>query len=64
MDFEHAALLYEFNFKRFNTLSEFKDMTLSQSGAIVYEIITDREDNLQQHQILYKKLSEIINAIS
>ncbi|MEK5198144.1 2-succinyl-5-enolpyruvyl-6-hydroxy-3-cyclohexene-1-carboxylic-acid synthase [Staphylococcus sp. FSL H8-0121] len=64
LDFEHAALLYEFNFKRFNTLSEFKDMTLSQSGAIVYEIITDREDNLQQHQILYKKLSEIINATS
>lgn len=64
LDFEHAALLYELNFKRFNTLSEFKDMTLSQSGAIVYEIITDREDNLQQHQILYKKLSEIINATS
>ncbi|WAE41105.1 2-succinyl-5-enolpyruvyl-6-hydroxy-3-cyclohexene-1-carboxylic-acid synthase [Staphylococcus pasteuri] len=64
LDFEHAALLYEFNFKRFNTLSEFKDMTLSQSGAIVYEIITDREDNLQQHQILYKKLSEIFNATS
>ncbi len=64
LDFEHAALLYEFNFKRFNTLSEFKDMTLSQSVAIVYEIITDREDNLQQHQILYKKLSEIINATS
>ncbi|MDO6574141.1 2-succinyl-5-enolpyruvyl-6-hydroxy-3-cyclohexene-1-carboxylic-acid synthase [Staphylococcus pasteuri_A] len=64
LDFEHAALLYEFNFKRFNTLSEFKDMTLSQSDAIVYEIITDREDNLQQHQILYKKLSEIINATS
>ncbi len=64
LDFEHAALLYEFNFKRFNTLSEFKDMTLSQSDANVYEIITDREDNLQQHQILYKKLSEIINATS
>ena len=64
LDFEHAALLYEFNFKRFNTLSEFKDMTLSRSDANVYEIITDREDNLQQHQILYKKLSEIINATS
>lgn len=64
LDFEHAALLYDFNFKRFEHLNDFKYESLSELGSNVYEIITDREDNLQQHQILYKKLSEMINVIS
>lgn len=58
LDFEHAALLYDFNFKRFEHLNDFKYESLSELGSNVYEIITDREDNLQQHQILYKKLSK------
>ncbi|KTW08366.1 2-succinyl-5-enolpyruvyl-6-hydroxy-3-cyclohexene-1-carboxylic-acid synthase [Staphylococcus warneri] len=64
LDFENAALLYDFNFKRFEHLNDFKYESLSELGSNVYEIITDREDNLQQHQILYKKLSEMINVIS
>jgi len=56
--------LYDFNFKRFEHLNDFKYESLSELGSNVYEIITDREDNLQQHQILYKKLSEMINVIS
>lgn len=64
LDFEHAALLYDFNFKRFDHLTDFKFESLSKLGSNVYEVITDREDNLQQHQILYKKLSEMINVIS
>ncbi|PTI35010.1 2-succinyl-5-enolpyruvyl-6-hydroxy-3-cyclohexene-1-carboxylic-acid synthase [Staphylococcus warneri] len=64
LDFEHAALLYDFNFKRFDHLTDFKFESLSKLGSNVYEGITDREDNLQQHQILYKKLSEMINVIS
>ncbi|MEJ7418524.1 2-succinyl-5-enolpyruvyl-6-hydroxy-3-cyclohexene-1-carboxylic-acid synthase [Staphylococcus warneri] len=64
LDFEHAALLYDFNFKRFEHLNDFKYESLSELGSNVYEIITDRDDNLQQHQILYKKLSEMINVIS
>lgn len=64
LDFEHAALLYDFSFKRFEHLNDFKYESLSELGSNVYEIITDREDNLQQHQILYKKLSEMINVIS
>lgn len=64
LDFEHAALLYDFNFKRFEHLNDFKYESLSELGSNVYEIITDREDNLQQHQILYKKLSEMIDVIS
>ena len=51
LDFEHAALLYDFNFKRFEHLNDFKYESLSELGSNVYEIITDREDNLQQHQI-------------
>lgn len=64
LDFEHAALLYDFNFKRFDHLNDFKYESFSKLGSNVYEVITDREDNLQQHQILYKKLSEMINVIS
>ena len=37
-------------------------MLLSQILAHIYEIITDRQDNLEQHQKLYKKLSDIINV--
>lgn len=64
LDFEHAALLYDFNFKRFDHLNDFKYESFFKLGSNVYEVITDREDNLQQHQILYKKLSEMINVIS
>ena len=64
LDFEHAALLYDYNFKRFDHLTDFKFESLSKLGSNVYEVITDREDNLQQHQILYKKLREMINVIS
>lgn len=27
----------------------------------IYELITNREDNFKQHQILYQKLSEMIH---
>lgn len=62
LDFEHTALLYDFAFERFETLESFKYASLSNFGAHIYEIITDRQDNLEQHQKLYKKLSDIINV--
>jgi len=37
-------------------------MELSAMGSHIYEVLTSREDNLQQHQILYKKLSDIVNV--
>ncbi|KRG08952.1 2-succinyl-5-enolpyruvyl-6-hydroxy-3-cyclohexene-1-carboxylic-acid synthase [Staphylococcus sp. NAM3COL9] len=62
LDFEHTALLYDFTFKRFESIEAFKYTELSQFGAHIYEIMTHREDNLQQHLKLYKKLSDIINV--
>lgn len=62
LDFEHAALLYDFTFKRFESIEAFKYTELSKFGAHIYEIMTHREDNLQQHLKLYKKLSDIINV--
>ncbi|MDT3923208.1 2-succinyl-5-enolpyruvyl-6-hydroxy-3-cyclohexene-1-carboxylate synthase, partial [Staphylococcus aureus] len=53
--------LYQFDFKRFNSVSEFKNATLLSETSTIYELITNREDNFKQHQILYQKLSEMIH---
>lgn len=62
LDFEHAALLYDFTFERFESLNDFKYAELSSMDSHIYEVLTSREDNMQQHQILYKKLSDIVNV--
>lgn len=61
LDFEYTAKLYQFDFKRFNNVSEFKNATLLSETSTIYELITNREDNFKQHQILYQKLSEMIH---
>ncbi|MFA0981036.1 thiamine pyrophosphate-dependent enzyme, partial [Staphylococcus aureus] len=61
LDFEYTAKLYQFDFKRFNSVSEFKNATLLSETSTIYELITNREDNFKQHQILYQKLSEMIH---
>lgn len=62
LNFEYTALLYDFTFKRFNTVTDFAHEKLSHMSSHIYEIITDCDDNLEQHQILYKKLSGILNV--
>ncbi|SCS51547.1 2-succinyl-5-enolpyruvyl-6-hydroxy-3-cyclohexene-1-carboxylic-acid synthase [Staphylococcus caeli] len=62
LNFEHTALLYDFAFERYDTIEAFKYADLSKFGAHIYEILTHREENKQQHLILYKKLSDIINV--
>ncbi|MDI9230976.1 2-succinyl-5-enolpyruvyl-6-hydroxy-3-cyclohexene-1-carboxylic-acid synthase [Staphylococcus caprae] len=62
LDFEHAALLYDFTFERFESLNDFKYVELSSMDSHIYEVLTSREDNMKQHQILYKKLSDIVNV--
>ncbi|CDR28211.1 2-succinyl-5-enolpyruvyl-6-hydroxy-3-cyclohexene-1-carboxylic-acid synthase [Staphylococcus schweitzeri] len=62
LDFEYAAKLYDFSFKRFKHISDFKNEKLSYNSSTIYEMITNREVNYEQHQILYKKLSEMIHA--
>ena len=43
-------------------IEAFKYADLSQFGSHIYEIMTHREDNKQQHLKLYKKLSDIIDV--
>lgn len=62
LNFEHAALLYDFTFKRFESIEMFKYAELSKFGSHIYEIMTNRDENLNQHQNLYTKLSDIINV--
>ncbi|TGJ56883.1 2-succinyl-5-enolpyruvyl-6-hydroxy-3-cyclohexene-1-carboxylate synthase, partial [Ligilactobacillus ruminis] len=54
--------LYDFTFKRFDNLTDFKYAELSKMGSHMYEVITNRDENLHQHQNLYQKLSEIVNV--
>ncbi|RIL71318.1 2-succinyl-5-enolpyruvyl-6-hydroxy-3-cyclohexene-1-carboxylic-acid synthase [Staphylococcus devriesei] len=62
LNFEYTALLYDFTFKRFNTVTDFAHEKLSHMSSHIYEITTDRDDNLEQHHTLYKKLSGVLNA--
>ncbi len=62
LNFEHTALLYDFAFDRYESIEAFKYADLSKFGAHIYEIITQREENKQQHLKLYKKLSDIVNV--
>ena len=56
------TLLYDFTFKRFNTVADFTQEKLSHVNSHIYEMVTNRDDNMSQHQILYKKLSGILNV--
>lgn len=63
LDFKHAALLYDFTFERIESLQTFEMTQLSSFGAHIYEIVTDRDDNHAQHQVLYQKLGDLIHAL-
>ncbi|MBO1198951.1 2-succinyl-5-enolpyruvyl-6-hydroxy-3-cyclohexene-1-carboxylic-acid synthase [Staphylococcus simiae] len=64
LNFEHAALMYDFNFVRLDNISDFAQLSLSTISSTIYELQTNRQNNYQQHQKLYKKLSEIVHAKS
>ena len=62
LNFEYTAMLYDFSFKRLNNITDFSQVSFSNMNSYIYEMITIREDNLEQHQLLYQKLSEILNV--
>ncbi|MGW9856449.1 2-succinyl-5-enolpyruvyl-6-hydroxy-3-cyclohexene-1-carboxylate synthase [Staphylococcus hominis] len=62
LNFEYTAMLYDFSFKRLNSVTDFSQVSFSNMNSYIYEILTNREDNLEQHQLLNKKLSEILNV--
>lgn len=62
LNFEYTAMLYDFSFKRLNNITDFSQVSFSNMNSYIYEMITNREYNLEQHQLLYQKLSEILNV--
>ena len=62
LNFEYTAMLYDFSFKRLNNVTDFSQVSFSNINSYIYEIITNRENNIEQHQLLYKKLSGILNV--
>lgn len=62
LDFEHAALLYNLNFKRFSDIETFEYVNLPMMSSALFEVITNREENYHAHQNLYQKLGAIVNA--
>ena len=48
-------MLYDFSFKRLNNITDFSQVSFSNMNSYIYEMITNREDNLEQHQLLYQK---------
>ena len=43
LNFEYTALLYDFTFKRFDNLTDFKYAELSKMGSHMYEVMTNRD---------------------
>ncbi|MCC4037534.1 2-succinyl-5-enolpyruvyl-6-hydroxy-3-cyclohexene-1-carboxylic-acid synthase [Staphylococcus pseudintermedius] len=62
LNFEHAALLYDFNYKRFQDLQSFEYGHLTTMTPTLFEVVTQREANYEAHQNLYQKLSEVVNV--
>ncbi len=62
LDFSHAAKFYDFNYYRVETLDDLTDQMLNQSGRVMIEIMTDREDNLHQHQQLRKEVATVVHS--
>ncbi|HCA7540223.1 TPA: 2-succinyl-5-enolpyruvyl-6-hydroxy-3-cyclohexene-1-carboxylic-acid synthase [Staphylococcus pseudintermedius] len=62
LNFEHAALLYDFNYKRFQDLQSFEYSHLTTMTPTLFEVVTQREANYEAHQNLYQKLSEVVNV--
>ena len=48
-----------FSLNAFNSVRDFQSQSLNQHSRTIYEIQTEREDNRQQHQKLYQRLSEL-----
>lgn len=49
LNFEYTAMLYDFSFKRLNNITDFSQVSFSNMNSYIYEMITNREDNLEQH---------------
>ncbi|QQM95403.1 2-succinyl-5-enolpyruvyl-6-hydroxy-3-cyclohexene-1-carboxylic-acid synthase [Staphylococcus pseudintermedius] len=62
LNFEHAALLYDFNYKRFQDLQSFEYSHLTTMTPTLFEVVTASEANYEAHQNLYQKLSEVVNV--
>ncbi|EKU47796.1 2-succinyl-5-enolpyruvyl-6-hydroxy-3-cyclohexene-1-carboxylic-acid synthase [Staphylococcus massiliensis] len=62
LDFKHTAYLYDFNYQVMNEIETFKHLDLPKLHANIIEIQTNRDENQRQHEALYKKMGEVINA--
>lgn len=60
LNFEHAANLYDFKYYRVKEVQELSDEILNEAGRVMIEIITNREDNLNQHQQLRKEVEALV----
>ncbi|GGB02270.1 2-succinyl-5-enolpyruvyl-6-hydroxy-3-cyclohexene-1-carboxylic-acid synthase [Macrococcus hajekii] len=61
LDFSHAAALYELDY---TSAAQSDEITLPESTHALYEVITDREENYQAHQSLYRKAKVALGALS
>ncbi|CAD2074917.1 2-succinyl-5-enolpyruvyl-6-hydroxy-3-cyclohexene-1-carboxylic-acid synthase [Phocicoccus pinnipedialis] len=62
LDFKHAAELYDFEYYRVQSYKDLTDDLLNKQGRVFIEIMTDREDNLHQHQHLRKEVEFVVQS--
>ncbi|KIL47326.1 2-succinyl-5-enolpyruvyl-6-hydroxy-3-cyclohexene-1-carboxylic-acid synthase [Jeotgalibacillus alimentarius] len=63
LDFEHAAKLYEIDYKRCGSKSDFSHaLTDLSPHARIFEVMTDRIENTDAHRGLWKKVAEAVHS--
>lgn len=61
ISFEHAALLYAFNYTKITDVDTLATHDFNSSGRNIFEIMTDRTHNLEAHQQLKEKIFEAVS---
>lgn len=62
MTFEHAAQLYDFEYRRIDAIEDLSKIALDQGGRQIIEIMTDRTVNLNQHQALKELVFKAVKS--
>lgn len=63
LDFKHTASLYDFNHSVITAVEEIDSDLVNKAGRNLIEIRTDRDKNLQEHQILKNEIAEVVTSI-
>ncbi|WP_462421061.1 2-succinyl-5-enolpyruvyl-6-hydroxy-3-cyclohexene-1-carboxylic-acid synthase [Salinicoccus sp. Marseille-QA3877] len=60
LNFEYSAKLYDFTYRKIESMDDMNGFEMPASGRNIIEIITDRTDNLDSHQKLKSEIAQLV----